>query len=266
MNGPVFKTTSGGGGGAKRVIGGPVLLDLKEGEYVFHEGDLGTEMFIIHEGKIEILNKMNDEEVAIAVLEKGDFFGEMSILEDMPRAASARALTPAKVLQINGSTFDQMLKDNPEVAVRMMRKLSRRLRETDELLRGTTMYKNSSTPLSREIPTPILQAPAEGTEKLIHFSGMEFPLSTGAETTVGRKDPVTGIYPDVDLSPLDAQRSISRRHAKIYRRGGKFFLGEEIGTMNSTFLNGMRLETGVPAEIHKGDELRFGVVVLKFEP
>jgi Cyclic nucleotide-binding domain/FHA domain len=265
MNSPVFKTTSGGGSG-KRAVGGPFLVELKEGEYIFREGDLGTEMFIIHEGKIEILNLMNGKETAIAVLEKGDFFGEMSILEDMPRAASARALTPTKLLQINGSTFDQMLRDNPEVAVRMMRKLSRRLRETDELLRGTTMYKNSATPLSREIPTPILQVPAEGTERLIHFSGMEFPLSTGAETTVGRKDPVTGIYPDVDLSPLDSQRSISRRHAKIYRRGNKFFLGEEIGTMNSTFLNGLRLETGVPAEIHKGDELRFGVVVLKFEP
>ena len=95
---------------------------------------------------------------------------------------------------------------------------------------------------------------------------MEFPLSTGLETTIGRKDPVTGIYPDIDLSPFDTQRSVSRRHAKIYRRGGKFFLGEEIGTMNSTFLNGVRLETGVPAEIHRGDELRFGVVALRFEP
>ena len=265
MNSPVFKTTSGGSG-AKRAASGPFVVELKDGEYVFREGDLGTEMYIIHEGKIEILNSMNGKEVAIAVLEKGDFFGEMSILEDMPRAASARAITPTRVLSINGSTFDQMLKDTPEVAVRMMRKLSRRLRETDELLRGTTMYKNSATPLSREIPTPILQAPAEGTERLLHFSGMEFPLSTGPETTVGRKDPVTGIYPDVDLSPLDSQRSVSRRHAKIYRRGGKFFLGEEIGTMNSTFLNGVRLDTGVPAEFHKGDELRFGVVALKFEP
>lgn len=270
MNSPVFKTTSGGasgtGTGPKKAASGPFLVELKDGEYVFREGDLGTEMYIIHEGKIEILNTMRGEEVGIAVLEKGDFFGEMSILEDMPRAASARAITPTKLLAINGSTFDQMLRDTPEVAVRMMRKLSRRLRETDELLRGTTMYKNSATPLSREIPTPVLQVPAEGSEKLLHFSGMEFQLSTGPETTIGRKDPVTGIYPDVDLSPLDAQRSISRRHAKIYRRGGKFFLGEEIGTMNSTFLNGVRLETGVPAEIHKGDELRFGVVVLKFEP
>jgi pSer/pThr/pTyr-binding forkhead associated (FHA) protein len=101
------------------------------------------------------------------------------------------------------------------------------------------------------------------TEKLVHGkSGMEFPLSRGAETTIGRKDAVTGIYPDVDLSPLDNQRSISRRHAKIFRRSGKYFLSEEIGTMNGTFVNDERLETGVPTEVHPGDRLRFGVIDL----
>lgn len=263
MTNPVFKTTSSGAP-ARKTTG--YLVEFQDGDFIFREGDLGTEMYIIHEGKVEILNRVGSKDVVLAVLEKGDFFGEMSVLEDLPRAASARALTETKLLKINGSTFDQMLRDNPEVAVRMMRKLSRRLRETDELLRGTTSFKNTGTPLSREVPTPMPQAPAEGPERLVHSpSGMEFPLSTGPETTIGRKDPVTGIYPDIDLSPLDVQRSVSRRHAKIYRRGGKFFLGEEIGTMNSTFLNGGRLETGIPSEIRPGDELRFGVVVLRLE-
>ena len=102
-------------------------------------------------------------------------------------------------------------------------------------------------------------------ERLVHVqTGMEFPLSTGPETTIGRKDPVTGIYPDVDLSPLDPHGSVSRRHAKIYRRGARFFLGEEIGTMNTTLLNGRRLDTGVPEEIKNGDELQCGSVALKF--
>lgn len=104
----------------------------------------------------------------------------------------------------------------------------------------------------------------EGTERLIHASGLEFPLSTGPETTIGYKDPVTGIYPDVDLTPVDPQHSVSRRHAKIYRRGSLFFLAEEIGTMNATFLNGTRLDTGVPAQLHPGDRLRFGLVDLEF--
>ncbi|MFL6194049.1 MAG: cyclic nucleotide-binding domain-containing protein [Thermoanaerobaculia bacterium] len=267
MANPVFKTTSNGPGGPNpnsTQVGSRkgFAVEVKAGDYVFREGDLGTEMYIINEGKVEILNQVADEEQILAVLEKGDFFGEMSVLEELPRAASARAVTDLRLLQINGTTFDQLLQGNPEIAVRMMRKLSRRLRETDELLKSLLGTKVTS----REMPRPDVQAPAEGPERLVHpQSGMEFHLSNGSETTIGRKDPVTGIYPDVDLTPVDNQRSISRRHAKIYRRGNKYFFGEEIGTMNATFLNGRKLDTGVPSEIKPGDELRFGVVVLRFE-
>ena len=266
MANPVFKTTSGPGGGDPGPPPGAgrkgYALELKTGEYVFREGDLGTEMYVINEGKVEILNQVGDEEQVLAVLEKGDFFGEMSVLEDLPRAASARAATDVRLLQINGSTFDQLLQTNPEIAVRMMRKLSRRLRETDEMLKSLLGTKISS----RELPRPVAQVVAEGPERLVHPpSAMEFHLSNGSETTIGRKDPVTGIYPDIDLTPVDNQRSVSRRHAKIYRRGSKYFFGEEIGTMNSTFLNGRRMDTGIPAEIKPGDELRCGVVILRFE-
>jgi hypothetical protein len=260
MSGPVFRTT----GNPPRKSTPAMTVDFAAGEVIFREGDLGTEMYIIHEGKVEILNRMGDEDRVLATLEKGDFFGEMSVLEDLPRAATARALTDSRLLQINGSTFDQMLQGNPEIAVRMMRKLSRRLRETDELLK--TSFGNRASPISSEIPSLVQPRQAEGPEKLVHLaSGMEFPLSQGPETTIGRRDPVTGIFPDVDLTPVDSQRSVSRRHAKIYRRGAKFFLAEEIGTMNATFLNGARLETGVPGEILPGAELRFGVVVLRLE-
>jgi pSer/pThr/pTyr-binding forkhead associated (FHA) protein len=269
MANTVFKTTGGPGGGnpgatASGAGGGRkgYAVEVQAGEFVFREGDLGTEMYIINEGKVEILNLVAEEEQVLAVLEKGDFFGEMSVLEDLPRAASARAVTDVRLLQINGSTFDQLLQGNPEIAVRMMRKLSRRLRETDEMLKGLLGTKVTS----REMPRPDVQVPMEGPERLVHPpSGMEFHLSNGSETTIGRKDPVTGIFPDIDLTPVDNQRSVSRRHAKVYRRGSKFFFGEEIGTMNSTFLNGRRMDTGIPGEIHQGDELRCGVVILRFE-
>lgn len=257
MNKPVFKTTS------KRPSLPNYTVEFAAGDYVFREGDLGTEMYIVHEGRIEILKELkDDEEKQLAVLEKGDFFGEMAILEELPRTASARALTPVKLLQINGSTFDQMLRSNPEIAVRMMRKLSRRLRETDRLLRDAL---GSAAVPSMELPTPQEAVLDQAPQFLRHVgSNMDFHLSRSAETTIGRKDPVTGIHPDVDLTPVDTQRSISRRHAKIYRRGNKFFVAEEIGTMNGTFVNGVRIETGVPAEIRHGDEVRCGLVVLIF--
>jgi hypothetical protein len=253
----VFKT------GGRRPPARYTVRELEAGEWVFEEESLGTEMYIVQEGQVEILQRVGDEDRQLSVMEKGDFLGEMALLEGLPRAAGARALTPVKLLEINGATFNQMLRENPEVAVRMMRKLSRRLRETDALLRELGAERIPHGPPAPPEPEAAQQThPAA--ELLVHVkSGIEFALSASSETTIGRRDPVTGIYPDVDLSPVDSQRSVSRRHAKIFRRGEKLFLSEEIGSMNGTFRNGGRLETGVPVEIAIGDELRIGVVELE---
>jgi CRP-like cAMP-binding protein len=267
MTKPVFKSTSGpgaaGDSGGKKPAGS-FTEELAAGEYVFREGELGTEMFILQEGQVEILKTVGGIDEQLAVLEKGDFFGEMSLLEDLPRTASARAVTDCKVIRINGSTFDQMLRSKPEIAVRIMRKLSRRLRQTDQMLREA-LGGGQESMQAPEMPAPdrLATSPA-APQKLLHASGMEFHLSSGPETLVGRRDPVTGIHPDVDLTPIDTQRSTSRRHAKVYRRGPKFFVCEEIGTMNGTFVNGDRVQTGVPAEIKPGDEVQFGLVKLSF--
>ena len=139
----------------------------------------------------------------------------------------------------------------------MMRKLSRRLRETDRMLREA-LGSDGQAPEAPAAAEPELQL---GTEKLVHdLTATEFFLSAGVETSVGRRDPVTGINPEIDLTPADAQRSISRRHAKIFRRAGKYYVREEVGTMNGTFVNGERVETGLPVEFKHGDEVRFGLI------
>jgi pSer/pThr/pTyr-binding forkhead associated (FHA) protein len=250
---PVFKATK------SKLTMANYSAEVEAGEYVFREGELGTEMYIIQEGKVAISKQFRGEEKQLALLGRGDFFGEMSVLEDLPRTASAKALADCRLLQINGSTFDQMLRKNPEIAVRMMRKLSRRLRETDQMLREALGAEESQAP---EMPSPETETPPErGPERLVdEETGTEFYLAEGDETTIGRRDPVTGINPDIDLTPADSQRSISRRHAKIFRRDGKFYVREEIGTMNGTFINGERVETGTPAEFTDGDEVRFGLI------
>lgn len=232
------------------------VLEVAAGDFVFQEGDLGLDMYIIQDGQVAILKEFKGEEKQLAILSRGDFFGEMSILEDVPRTASAKALTACRLLQINGSSFDQMLRKNPEIAVRMMRKLSRRLRETDRLLREALGSEGADLPAESEAPPARI-----GKEKLVHdHTATEFFLSAGVETSIGRRDPVTGINPEIDLTPADTQRSISRRHAKIFRRAGKYYIREEVGTMNGTFVNGERVETGLPVEFKHGDEVRFGLI------
>ena len=81
---------------------------------------------------------------------------------------------------------------------------------------------------------------------------------------LGRHDPVTDVHPEIDLSGEEMGKSVSRRHAKIEYRDGQFFLTEEIGTLNTTAVNGVKLETGVMTPLIDGDEIGLGAVKLIF--
>jgi hypothetical protein len=242
------------------------VAQFMPGDVIFAEGDAGAEMFILQSGRVEILKMIGGEERRLAILEKGDFFGEMAMLEELPRNATARALDKVTALTVSAVTFDQMLRENAEIVVRMMRKLSSRLRSVEDDL---DRMAHALAAAGGQHPGPTEPRPTlkktPGTHRLVSENGETiFHLSMGSETSIGRRDAVTGIDPDVDLTPIDTQRSTSRAHARIYHRGRKFFLREEIGTSNGTFLNETRLQTGVPVELVDGDHVRFGLVKLVF--
>ena len=91
-------------------------------------------------------------------------------------------------------------------------------------------------------------------------TGQTFVL-TADLTSVGRIDPRTGISPDIDLSDLDPERSISRRHAVIRRSAvGHCAVVDEKGAMNGTYLNGVRLPPGQLHPLRVGDFVVFGLV------
>jgi CRP-like cAMP-binding protein len=234
------------------------------GDIIIREKEPGASMFIIQTGQVEIFRQHAGKERQIALLGPGDFFGEMSVLEEIPRTASARALQDSQLLQIDATTFDQMLHQNPEIAVRMMRRLSRRLRIKEE---AEEKANDAAMAVLQAKPTPPVAAaqvaPTARAAALRHPSGARFAIDQD-EMTVGRPDPVTGLAPDLDLSPLDTERSLSRRHAKLGRTADAVTVREEIGTANGTFVNGKRLQTGVPVRLDDGDEVAFGLVKLTF--
>jgi pSer/pThr/pTyr-binding forkhead associated (FHA) protein len=103
------------------------------------------------------------------------------------------------------------------------------------------------------------------TEAVAYFisiaTGNVFPVFK-TDSLLGRYDSVTGMTPEIDLSNEDQSRNISRRHARLVIKDGHFYIAEEIGTMNGTFLNGQKLPNGVLTPIKDGDELvlcRLGV-------
>ena len=256
----VFKTT--GGGSAKDPA--QAQLSFNSGDTIFAQGDLGTEMFIIADGEVQIIKHIGGQSHILSHLEKGDFFGEMAILEALPRTADARALTDVKLVAINGSRFDEMLRRNPEVAVRIIRKYSKRLREANTLLEklvGREVDIDHHAVMDGTIVAPAEKATRH---RLVDVAtGTAFFFSNGDETTIGRADPVTGILPDIDLTPVDTNRSVSRRHAKIIRTGNDYHVLEEVGTVNGTYVNDQRIPTGVPVTVHNGDLVKIGLISMK---
>jgi hypothetical protein len=257
-----FKTT--GGKGTHDSLD-PMRTDFSAGEVIFDEGDLGLTMYVIESGEVEIHKRFGGEDRVLAVLGKGDFFGEMCMLEeDVPRSATARAVTDVVAVMIDRSAFTFILKHNPEITIRIMRKLVRRLRQTTQLLEEAVGHKvDIESSGIGEMP----KAPPDPRARLVEVtSGLVFPLAKEGETSVGRIDPVTGIHPDVDLTPVDGKRSISRRHARIRREDdGTFSVIEDVGTMNGTFVKGVRLTAGEPHPVEAGDTVIFGTIQCRFE-
>ena len=269
-------------------------IDVPAGQFVFREGDAGQAMFIIESGAVEIRLAARGAE-PVAVLGPGDFFGEMAMLEDQPRFASALARADVRLLRIERAQFSDLLRQNVEIAVRIMRKLAGRHRRSEQRLaeamaeltrsRGAAAKPAAATQAAAKgaaaspRPPPPAPAPAPtsievgaaaspispGRCLLRHASGEVFTLDPASEQfLVGRPDPVAGIRPEIDLSGLDASRSLSRRHAKLVRQGRLYFVREEVGTVNGTFVNGVRVTTGVDVPIKPGDQLRFGAVEVLF--
>lgn len=235
------------------------------GETVFEEGQDGAEMYIIQTGEVEIFKMTNGESHRLALLEEGDFFGEMAILENLPRTAGARAVTDCALVRIDRSTFDQLVKHDPEIAIRMLRKLSYRLRQAGPSLIDTIAEAPVSSLEPQEKAPLVPQGGSQGQPRLVSTDPeLEAPLSPSGTTTIGRFDSSTGIHPTIDLKPLDHDRSTSRRHAVIEQRQGSFVVRDEVGAANGTFVNGARMTPGAEVEITHGDVLNFGLVRLEF--
>ena len=115
----------------------------RKGAVIIEERTGAERFFIIYRGKIEITKKFEgDEEFVLSVQSDGDFFGEMALLDEQPRSATARAIEPTIVLETSRKNFETLLYKAPMLAYRIMRELSSRLRETGALLVSHLQQRN----------------------------------------------------------------------------------------------------------------------------
>src|SRR6266576_3603575 len=106
---------------------------FRSGEVIFHRDDPGQILYIIKEGKVKIcLISPDGQEISLVVFGKGEYFGELALLDGRPRSADAIALEKVECYSLQRSDFHNAIMKSPRIAIRVLEVLCKRLRDTDQ--------------------------------------------------------------------------------------------------------------------------------------
>src|SRR5882762_9396799 len=108
---------------------------FRSGEVIFHRDDPGQILYIIKEGKVKIcLISPDGQEISLVVFGKGEYFGELALLDGLPRSADAIALEKVECYSLQRSDFQKAIMKNPKIAIQVLEVLSKRIRSTDAMV------------------------------------------------------------------------------------------------------------------------------------
>ncbi len=100
-----------------------------KGRMIFCEYEPGNSFYLIQDGRVQITKVMGSIEKAIDILQPGELFGEMAILEEAPRSASAIALDEVTLLEFNRANFEILMQGNPQIALTLLKTFVKRIHD-----------------------------------------------------------------------------------------------------------------------------------------
>lgn len=263
------------------------FVDVAAGQSVFRAGQAADAIYVVESGQLEMVHD-KPADVSNFSAGPGEFVGEEAVLDRQTYAATALAKSDCRLLRIDRAAFPDLVRHTPDIGLNLIRTLATRQWHRQRCLVQALQALSTAAP--PPVPSPAkASVPARPKPAAVPSSPAPVPsvspvqapapvpepvalaLRVGGEQVlaldpqrdefqVGRPDPVTGAQPQIDLGPFDSARTLSRRHAKIVRDGGVYFICEDAPTTNGTFLNGTRLETGSRSALKPGDKLRFGSI------
>ena len=113
------------------------LVKLDEGETLFRAGEPGESLFLVRSGEVELYVKDNvGQKIILDITSVGDFFGEIALLDAGPRTATAMALTPCELIELDRDDLLLLFRQKPDAALHMLAAMGRMTRKADALLRA----------------------------------------------------------------------------------------------------------------------------------
>jgi CRP-like cAMP-binding protein len=141
-------------------------------ELVIEEGATGLGLFVITSGRVEVFKGSGESKVALGAMEEGEVLGEIALIDDRPRSASALAVTPTECLLLTRDSFETLVKKDPEIAWCIVPSLAERVRElharaveAEERLRGEKPGKKKSGSGAKQAATKDAEEPSDESEE-----------------------------------------------------------------------------------------------------
>jgi CRP/FNR family cyclic AMP-dependent transcriptional regulator len=218
---------------------------FQAGEVVIREGGRDSCAYIILSGTVEVFKRAGDREVRVAVLGRGQVFGEMGLIENRPRSATVKALNELEVKRIDRTQFNELLQKKPSVLIPIIRCLFERLRQaSDMLVRGGPDSDAAMGPQKR-IEVVMEGQTAEAKQALGHCKLQvgKFPFLIGRDT----HGLDTDVFYHNDLFIKEQKPYVvSRNHLAITMEKGTVWVLDR-GSAFGTIVNGVEIggESGV---------------------
>jgi CRP/FNR family cyclic AMP-dependent transcriptional regulator len=152
--------------------------EFAKGSVLFREGEPGKEMYVVQQGRVTISKKVGGVEKILSTLGAGEFLGEMAILNNKVRSATATCSEDSRLLVIDAKTFEAMIRGNAEIAIRMIKKLADRLQEADEQIENL-LFADASSRVVHWLVTAAEKAPRGPAGHKIELAPKELPGRVG---------------------------------------------------------------------------------------
>src|SRR5439155_11009226 len=234
-----------------------------EGQVLFREGDLPDSVFCLLSGSVDILRELDGEPILLGTVGAGQFIGEMGVVENRPRSATARAASEVEVEILTPTEFFDQIARSPQAARELIRRLSQRLREADDRIvnderRSGQAHKTHKDADSHTAVVSATNAYLSAKSPLLRRQ-LHTPLGLGDLPFIVGRGPVAReglppLQPDLKLNDTAPFR-LSRNHFMIERRDGSYYVRDLRSTLG-------RIVYGEPIGEHfRGDDapLRAGV-------
>ncbi len=176
--------------------------EFPQGTVLFREGEPGKEMYVLQQGRVHVSKQVGDVEKILATLGPGEFLGEMSILNNKPRSATATCADACKLLVIDAKTFEAMIRGNAEIAIRMIKKLADRLAEADDQIENL-LFADASSRVVHYLALAAEKVPKGPTGHRLEIRPPELAARVGvkteqAEEVLGKllKSKIVALEPD----------------------------------------------------------------------